>query len=57
MRGSPFRETKERDYSASIALVSMQLLVRDIHLLVRAGIIPDSARVDEEFPGPASGEW
>ncbi|MFH0980417.1 MAG: DUF5677 domain-containing protein [Planctomycetota bacterium] len=51
---SASREAKERDASALVALVSMKLLVRDLHLLVRQGVIPDSATADSAFDEPGS---
>ena len=42
---------QEADDKASglVALVSIQVLVRDVHLLVRQGLIPDSGKVDRAW--------
>jgi hypothetical protein len=47
------REIAESDSTSLVAIVSMQLLVRDVHLLVRQGILPSSATVDEAVPPEA----
>lgn len=42
-------EVRERNAAALIAMLSMNVLVRDLHVLVRMGIIPNCEEVDKAF--------
>ena len=42
-------ENKEKECTSIVALMSMKILVDDVHLLVRHGIIPNSEKVDAVY--------
>jgi len=47
--GPKEQETMDAKAAGLIALMSIQILVRDVHLLVRQGLIPEAAKVDEAW--------
>ena len=49
-RGGPDSQKAADEKSAGlVALVSIRVLIRDVHLLVRQGLIPDATKVDQAW--------